>query len=597
MNFNIFLRRSLKARVSLFTLIIFLVSIWVLAFYTSNYLRQDMQHMLSDQQFSTISLLAAEVNDELETRMEALKKISEQITSATLANPVALQTLLEQRVVFQTLFNGGTFVTGIDGVVIASVPVSTGRIGVSYMEREHISAALKEGKTSISKPLIGKTSMTPVFGMVTPIRNFEGKVMGALVGVIELSKHNFIDLITQSRYVKTGDYFLVAPQYRLIVTSSDKTRIMQQLPAPGINPTLDPFIQGYEGSAVYVNPLGIEVLGSAKGIPVAGWYMGAILPTTEAFAPIHSMQQHILLSTILVTLLAGGLTWWILSRQLAPMLVAARILDTQSDTNQPMKPLPIANPDEIGRLIGGFNHLLNNLTQREEEIRRSRDELEIRVQKRTVDLAKTVEILRECAELLDLAHDAILVRDSDSNIKYWNSGAEKTYGWTKEETLGKKSHDLLQTQFPIPLEDIVLSTLNTGQWEGELKHVTKDGTPIVVDSRWGVHKNLDGDLLGTLEINRDITERIKMTEERDRLIDDLQKALANVEVLNGLLPICASCKKIRDDKGYWNQIEAYISNHSKAQFSHGLCPDCARKLYPDLDVDFGPMLEDKQAHK
>jgi PAS domain S-box-containing protein len=597
MNFNIFLRRSLKARVSLFTLIIFLVSIWVLAFYTSNYLRQDMQHMLSDQQFSTISLLAAEVNDELETRMEALKKISEQITSATLANPVALQTLLEQRVVFQTLFNGGTFVTGIDGVVIASVPVSTGRIGVSYMEREHISAALKEGKTSISKPLIGKTSMTPVFGMVTPIRNFEGKVMGALVGVIELSKHNFIDLITQSRYGKTGDYFLVAPQYRLIVTSSDKTRIMQQLPAPSINPTLDPFIQGYEGSAVYVNPLGIEVLGSAKGIPVAGWYMGAILPTAEAFAPIHSMQQHILLSTILVTLLAGGLTWWILSRQLAPMLVAARILDTQSDTNQPMKPLPIANPDEIGRLIGGFNHLLNNLTQREEEIRRSRDELEIRVQKRTVDLAKTVEILRERAELLDLAHDAILVRDSDSIIKYWNSGAEKTYGWTKEETLGKKSHDLLQTQFPIPLEDIVLSTLNTGQWEGELKHVTKDGTPIVVDSRWGVHKNLDGDLLGTLEINRDITERIKMTEERDRLIDDLQKALANVEVLNGLLPICASCKKIRDDKGYWNQIEAYISNHSKAQFSHGLCPDCARKLYPDLDVDFGPMLEDKQAHK
>ena len=61
---------------------------------------------------------------------------------------------------------------------------------------------------------------------------------------------------------------------------------------------------------------------------------------------------------------------------------------------------------------------------------------------------------------------------------------------------------------------------------------------------------------------------------------DLQQALANVKKLSGFLPICASCKKIRDDKGYWNQIEAYIRDHSEAEFSHGICPDCARALYP-----------------
>jgi len=73
-------------------------------------------------------------------------------------------------------------------------------------------------------------------------------------------------------------------------------------------------------------------------------------------------------------------------------------------------------------------------------------------------------------------------------------------------------------------------------------------------------------------------------EEKERLIDDLQHALSEVKKLSGLLPICASCKKIRDDRGYWNQIESYIKDHSEAQFSHSMCPECAEKLYPELKM-------------
>ena len=85
----------------------------------------------------------------------------------------------------------------------------------------------------------------------------------------------------------------------------------------------------------------------------------------------------------------------------------------------------------------------------------------------------------------------------------------------------------------------------------------------------------------------DITER-KLTEEilaeaaieREKLIKDLQHALDNVKILSGLLPICAWCKKIRDDKGYWQQLEGYISEHSSAEFSHGICPACSEKVHP-----------------
>ena len=83
----------------------------------------------------------------------------------------------------------------------------------------------------------------------------------------------------------------------------------------------------------------------------------------------------------------------------------------------------------------------------------------------------------------------------------------------------------------------------------------------------------------------EIAERTWAQGQQERLIGELSMAIANVKTLRGLLPICASCKKIRDDRGYWNQLEIYIHEHSEAEFSHGICPDCSRQLYPDLSAD------------
>ena len=94
--------------------------------------------------------------------------------------------------------------------------------------------------------------------------------------------------------------------------------------------------------------------------------------------------------------------------------------------------------------------------------------------------------------------------------------------------------------------------------------------------------NARKEIIGIVESFQDITERKRAEDAKEELISELQKAFEEVNLLSGLLPICASCKKIRDDKGYWNKIESYISNHSKVQFSHGICPDCAQKLYPEL---------------
>lgn len=86
------------------------------------------------------------------------------------------------------------------------------------------------------------------------------------------------------------------------------------------------------------------------------------------------------------------------------------------------------------------------------------------------------------------------------------------------------------------------------------------------------------------QAQQEIERRKEAEQERDRLIAELQKALSEVKTLRGFLPICAHCKKIRDDKGYWNQIESYISEHSEAEFSHSICQECAKKHYPDMDI-------------
>jgi PAS domain S-box-containing protein len=123
--------------------------------------------------------------------------------------------------------------------------------------------------------------------------------------------------------------------------------------------------------------------------------------------------------------------------------------------------------------------------------------------------------LERQAGLLDGTHDTIFVRDMNDVITYWNRGAEDLYGWTREEALGKVTHDLLQTKFPVPLDEIRAEMFAAGRWEGELVHRKRDGTQITVASRWSLQLGEAGRATGILEINNDITQR-KQVEDRLR---------------------------------------------------------------------------------
>jgi PAS domain S-box-containing protein len=120
------------------------------------------------------------------------------------------------------------------------------------------------------------------------------------------------------------------------------------------------------------------------------------------------------------------------------------------------------------------------------------------------------QILRERADLLDLTHDTVFVRNMNNVITYWNRGAEESYGWTLQDAVGQVSYELLRTIFPEPLDDINAKLLRTGRWEGELVHTTRNGARLVVASRWSLQRDERGNPSAILETNNDVTERKRL---------------------------------------------------------------------------------------
>jgi PAS domain S-box-containing protein len=138
------------------------------------------------------------------------------------------------------------------------------------------------------------------------------------------------------------------------------------------------------------------------------------------------------------------------------------------------------------------------------------------------------ETLRKQLDLLDLASDCILVRDLEDRITFWNQGAERLYGWKKEQVLGKVIHPFLQTVFPRPFAEIRDAFLRDGRWEGELVHTCADGRRISVASRWTLRRDEMGRATAYLEINNDITRRKQMEEQRTSYLNNVRETVAQL---------------------------------------------------------------------
>ncbi len=196
----------------------------------------------------------------------------------------------------------------------------------------------------------------------------------------------------------------------------------------------------------------------------------------------------------------------------------------------------------------------------------------------------------ELTSIIRTIPDIIYRLDVDGRLTFISDSVKK-YGYLPEDLLGSSMMDLVHPQDREKASFRVNErrTGERGTREFELRLITKSNSAVPFEifsiSSEGIYsskKPEGGSFVGTQGLAKDITERKRAEEEREQLIEELRNALDEVNILSGLLPICSYCKKVRDDDGYWQQIDSYIESRSEAKFSHGMCNDCMKKHHPKI---------------
>ena len=183
----------------------------------------------------------------------------------------------------------------------------------------------------------------------------------------------------------------------------------------------------------------------------------------------------------------------------------------------------------------------------------------------------------QCRAMFELMPGSMILLDATGVVRDANPAFCRNIGYTRNEILGKHISRFAK-ESPAVIKKNIGRLLAGEQLHHEVTNVQKDGSLRYYE----LHEtavNLPDGSRRILAVSNDITERKASEAQREKLIEELKQALVHVKTLRGLLPICASCKKIRDGGGYWNKLETYISQHSDASFTHGLCPDCAIKTF------------------
>lgn len=520
-------RHSLKTRITLATLGVFLASLWSLSFYATRSLQHDVERLVSEQQLITAGLIAEQINLELTERLQALQDISRTLGAYDLSQKQHLQTYVDQRQDLLTLFNSRVFITDPRGDTLASLPFLPEYIGVNFADRDYLITAIGKGQPSIGRPVMGRTARAPVVVMAAPILDRAGQISGALAGSISLEKQTFLDQIGKHN-IQQGSLTLVDRNSGLVVMSTERAQLMTDLSAGSNAFALAHFLNGKEGSARLNLPAGGDTLLAVRQIPVANWFVLVQTPIHMAFTPLESLQQRMLIVTLLFTLLAGGITWGLLRYQLAPLSETVTTLDQLSRAEHTPPPLPVVRNDEIGQLIAGFNRLLGTLHLRENALRASESHFRL---------------------LTERASDVVWQLDHRLNILYISPADEKLRGIKHADVVGRPFPEMSPEE-ERPLIVQAFETLAQASAKDEtatfvFRQTCSNGAQIWTEILASADRQSDGSISGFHGITRNITERRQMEEKiRQLAFHDALTGLPNRRLMmDRLQQAIATCRR------------------------------------------------------
>lgn len=310
---------SLKMRIAVVSVLLFLAGISLITFFATRILHDDMQEVLSKQQLTTVNYIARDIDAKVTLRLESLKRVALNMPEALFSNPPAMQTWLEDRKAIHTLFPTGLMVVPPDGgPTIGDAPRLKTR-PKSFVDRDWFIGAKATGQPFISQPLIARATGEPALVVAIPVFNSQQKLLGILAGVTPLAAPGFLDLILGTSPGKDGSYQLIAPQHHLVVLASEVNRAVTPMPDIGDDPILDAAVNGQRGIKIIRNAAKQDELVATTEVPCTSWLLVARQPTDEAFEPVSNALRNTLLITALLSLPSIIVLLAVLNRLLKPI--------------------------------------------------------------------------------------------------------------------------------------------------------------------------------------------------------------------------------------------------------------------------------------
>jgi len=513
---------NIKTKMALSMSALFLFFFGAFAIIILFYFHGQLQTMIADHQFQTLSVIAADIDDDIVNARMVIKELARAIPPHHVSDPVRLQQALDfvtkQNYFSSIFFDTGIFIDSQGGRLIAETPLHPERFGMDVSTREYFLRTIKTKSPAVSKPYITTyPSHDIVVTMTAPLLDEDGKIAAILGGRTSLIRKNFLGRITDIRVGSTGYLFLFDAD-RTIILHPDRSKIMASSAADRTTAFMEKAIAGFEGSMEIVSPEGISMLASVKKLRRTGWYLAAYYPTREAYASIISARTYSLSLMTTGIVLTIFFSWLFMRWQLLPLMsLTGQIRTISADfLQQGMVTVP-RTKDEVADLGNAFNEMLARL-----------QEWGRLVEETNIQLASAHAFTRN---LIDSSLDMIIAVNNDRLITEFNRAAEEAFGYHQNEVLGQHVRMLYHTSEEGARVGKMVREQHT--FTGEIINLKKSGETFPAFLSASCIYNSRGDMIGVMGISRDITAQ-KRAEEELRRVHKLLEQRANTDTLTGL---------------------------------------------------------------
>lgn len=362
------LGNSLKVRIAVVSVLLFLAGISLITFFATRILHDDMQEVLSNQQLTTVNYIARDIDAKVTLRLESLKRVALNMPEGLFTDPPAMQKWLEDRKAIHTLFPIGLMVVPPDGgPSIGDTPRLESR-PKSFIDRDWFIGATTTRLPFISKPLIARATREPALVIAIPVFGQQNNLLGILAGVTPLTTPGFLDLVMDARPGKHGSYQLISTQHRIFVLTSELNKSVTPMPDLGADPVLDAAASGQRGISIVRDASNHDELVAVAEVSHPGWLLISRQPTDEAFAPVSNTLRNTVLITALLSLPSVIILLAVLNILLKPIALLARELHEMADGERPMQPIATHSADEVADVARSFNRLQGRLQAQEQRL-------------------------------------------------------------------------------------------------------------------------------------------------------------------------------------------------------------------------------------